>query len=83
MAGIGAYPIVERPRVLGTVAAFGLEAGTGYLSPIGRQLADYALARDVLIRPLGNVVYILPPYCSTADDLHHVYSVLEQFLAER
>jgi adenosylmethionine-8-amino-7-oxononanoate aminotransferase len=83
MAKIAAYPAVTNPRVLGTVAAFDLDAGGGYLSPVGRDLAAFALERDVFVRPLGNVVYLLPPYCSTADDLHTAYSVLEQFLLGR
>jgi adenosylmethionine-8-amino-7-oxononanoate aminotransferase len=79
---LAGHPLVERCRVLGTVAAFNLPDMTtsGYLSPIGRRLADFALERDVLLRPLGDVVYILPPYCSTADELTHVYSVIGQFL---
>jgi adenosylmethionine-8-amino-7-oxononanoate aminotransferase len=37
----------------------------------------------VLLRPLGNVVYVLPPYCTTADDLAVVYRVIERFLEWR
>jgi adenosylmethionine---8-amino-7-oxononanoate aminotransferase len=73
-------PLVTQPRVLGTVAAFDLEVRGGYLSPIGRELASFALAQDVLLRPLGNVVYVLPPYCATVEELDHVYSVIWQFL---
>ncbi len=79
---------IDNARVLGTVAAFNLltpssdaqQADSGYLSTIGPRLAAYALERDILLRPLGDVVYILPPYCSTAQDLTQVYSVIEQFL---
>jgi adenosylmethionine-8-amino-7-oxononanoate aminotransferase len=35
------------------------------------------LNRDVLLRPLGNVIYILPPYCIEAQDLHRAYDVIE------
>jgi adenosylmethionine-8-amino-7-oxononanoate aminotransferase len=81
LALLAQLPGVVRPRVLGTVAAFDIETGdTGYLNPIGRRLADFALGHDVLVRPLGNVVYVLPPYCSSVDDLLHVYSVFGQFL---
>jgi len=81
MATLACNRVVQRPRVLGTIAAFDLSLGDGYLSPVGPELAAFALAQDVLIRPLGNVVYVLPPYCSTADDLDHVYSVLDQFVS--
>ncbi len=54
----------------------------GYLSPVGPELAAYALRAGVLLRPLGNVVYLLPPYCSTAEDLGHAYDVIAGFLGE-
>ncbi len=87
MRRLGSHPMVTNPRVIGTVAAFDL-VGTaghphGYLSAIGSELGTFALARDVLLRPLGDVVYILPPYSTTTDDLRNVYSVIEQFLTSR
>ena len=57
-------------RVLGTVLALDLEAGrSGYLSEVGPALRRFALDRGVLLRPLGNTAYVLPPYCATAADL--------------
>ena len=62
------------PRVLGTVAAFELDAaGMGYLDPVGRELAAFAAGEGVLLRPLGNTVYLLPPYCITPGELEAVY----------
>ncbi len=81
LASIEAHHLVRDARVIGTVAAFDLAVGAGYLSPIGRQLADFALQYDILLRPLGNVVYVLPPFCATETDIAAVYSVIEQFLA--
>jgi adenosylmethionine-8-amino-7-oxononanoate aminotransferase len=67
--------------VLGTVAAFELAAeGEGYLAGIGRALAAHALERDVLLRPLGDTCYLLPPYCTTDEDLAHAYDVIREFL---
>jgi adenosylmethionine---8-amino-7-oxononanoate aminotransferase len=74
------HPAVSTVRQIGTVAAVELKAQAGYLSEIGRELAAYALEHDVLLRPLGNVAYILPPYCITDDELATVYDVLEHFL---
>jgi adenosylmethionine---8-amino-7-oxononanoate aminotransferase len=71
---------VANPRVIGTIAAFDLTVGDGYLAPVGARLAAFALARGVLLRPLGNVVYTLPPYCITAEQLGQVYTVITQFL---
>ncbi len=77
---IAGHPGVRAPRVLGTVAAFELAGEASYLNPVGRALADFALRQGVLLRPLGNVVYLLPPYCTTADDLAQAYAVIGAFL---
>ncbi len=46
----------------------------GYLSQIQPKLYDAFLSQNVLLRPLGNSIYILPPYCSTKDDLDKIYN---------
>ena len=81
------HPWVRHPRVLGTMAAFDLEPPDdatlgGYLDPIGRELGAFALAAGVLLRPLGNVVYTLPPYGITDEQLARVYDVITEFLAQ-
>lgn len=83
LARIASHPLVRRPRVLGTVAAFDLEAGEGYLAPVGPELAAFARDAGVLLRPLGNVVYLLPPYCVTPEEIGNVYGVVERFLETR
>ncbi|HEV2180164.1 MAG TPA: adenosylmethionine--8-amino-7-oxononanoate aminotransferase BioA, partial [Gemmatimonadaceae bacterium] len=77
------HPRVRRTRVLGTVAALDLDGEDGYLSAAGSELAAFALRHGVLLRPLGNVVYVLPPFCTTADDLGVIYRVIERFLEWR
>ena len=69
---------VKRPRCLGTMAAFELNAGeNSYLNPIGKQIQRQCLEQGVYIRPLGNVVYILPPLCITNSELEKCYSAIE------
>ncbi|WP_341881775.1 adenosylmethionine--8-amino-7-oxononanoate transaminase [Synechococcus sp. UW140] len=69
---------VKRPRCLGTMAAFELNAGeNSYLNPIGKQIQGQCLEQGVYIRPLGNVVYILPPLCITNSELEKCYSAIE------
>ena len=53
----------------------------GYLSALGPRLYDFYLSRGVLLRPLGNVVYVLPPYCSTERDLGRAYDAIEESLS--
>jgi adenosylmethionine-8-amino-7-oxononanoate aminotransferase len=79
---LASHPCVTSPRVLGTVAAFNL-GGDGYLNPVGSDLSRFALERGVLLRPLGDVVYVLPPYCTTDAQLDQIYGVITEFLESR
>ena len=68
-------PSVGEVRVIGGVGIVELvsdketrEAG-GYLDGIGPRLFTLLLDRGLLLRPLGNVVYFMPPYCITDDQV--------------
>lgn len=68
-------------RMLGTVAALELRAGdAGYLSKLRSRLYGFFIENGVLLRPLGNVVYVVPPYVTTPDELHRVYDVIGRAL---
>ena len=70
-------------RQIGTIAAMDIVAkDAGYLADIGPRLYRDFLARGLLVRPLGNTIYIMPPYCSTADDLDLVYSAIDELVDE-
>jgi adenosylmethionine-8-amino-7-oxononanoate aminotransferase len=80
---IAANPAVKNARQLGTVTAFEIEATTsGYLSAIGPRLLAFFRERDVLLRPLGNTIYVMPPYCIGEADLDTVYAAAEAGIAE-
>lgn len=78
-----AHPRVRNVRVLGTMLAFEVDADSNYLDPLAPALHAFALDQGVLVRPLGSTVYLLPPYCTTADDLQHAYDVIGRFLESR
>ncbi len=82
IAALASHPRVSNARVLGTVAAVDLDAGGGYLSDIGTQLSTFALAENVLLRPLGNVVYVLPPYCVEEEEIARAWDVVRRFLEQ-
>lgn len=64
-------------RQIGTIGAIELRAeDAGYLSSMRPKLYRFFLDRGVLLRPLGNVVYVLPPYVISPDELHRVYDVI-------
>lgn len=75
------HPAVAEARQIGTVAAIELDVPeAGYLSSLRPVLYQFFLSRGVLLRPLGNVVYVLPPYAMTADELHRVYDTVAESL---
>jgi adenosylmethionine-8-amino-7-oxononanoate aminotransferase len=77
-----AHPAVADVRHIGTVAAIELKVpDAGYLSSLRPRLYEFFLDRGVLLRPLGNVVYILPPYVITREQLGFVYDVIRDSLA--
>jgi adenosylmethionine-8-amino-7-oxononanoate aminotransferase len=43
-------------------------------------LAGFFLERQIILRPLGNTVYVLPPYCTTNEQLEQVYSAIVALL---
>jgi adenosylmethionine-8-amino-7-oxononanoate aminotransferase len=66
-------------RQLGTIAALDLIVNdAGYLADIGPRLYRYFLGRGFLVRPLGNTIYLMPPYCSTEADIEAVYGAIAE-----
>lgn len=66
-------------RQQGTIAALDLVVDTtGYLSEVGPRLKAFFRQRDLLIRPLGNVIYLMPPYCVTEADLDRTYDAIDE-----
>jgi adenosylmethionine---8-amino-7-oxononanoate aminotransferase len=69
---------------MGTIAAIDInnQEKAGYLNNVGRKIRHHAIARGVLLRPLGNVLYLMPPYCITEAELAWVYQQVDSILAE-
>ena len=64
-------------RQIGTIGALELLAkDAGYLSAMRPKLYQFFVQHGVLLRPLGNVVYVLPPYVIEPEGLHRVYDVI-------
>jgi adenosylmethionine-8-amino-7-oxononanoate aminotransferase len=70
-------------RQLGTISAFELSnVRPGYLADIALTLRARLLERGVLLRPLGSTVYVMPPYCTTYDELNAVYAAIVETVDE-
>ncbi|MFE4107380.1 adenosylmethionine--8-amino-7-oxononanoate transaminase [Almyronema epifaneia] len=76
-------PQIERIRCTGAIAAMDLvTAGDpGYFNQIGAQIRQRSLSKGLLLRPLGNVLYLLLPYCITEAELDLIYSGIDEILA--
>jgi adenosylmethionine-8-amino-7-oxononanoate aminotransferase len=73
------HPNVSGLRVTGTIAAFEVAARqSGYHSEVAPILKRYFLERGLLIRPLGNTLYLLPPFCTTEAQLNHAWATIDQ-----
>lgn len=72
---------VRNLRQCGTVSAFDLEVeDAGYLSHLGPKLLASFRDRDILLRPLGNTIYVMPPYCISDEDLEMVLAAIDAAL---
>jgi adenosylmethionine-8-amino-7-oxononanoate aminotransferase len=77
LARLSEHPAFENARQIGTIAAIDLKVeDAGYLAGIGPRLMGYFLDRGVLLRPLGNTIYVMPPYCITPAELDLVYAAI-------
>lgn len=79
------HPKVEKVRQTGTILAWEIISSqkTSYFNDIGKLLYKEFMKRGIILRPLGNVMYLVPPYCITAEELNliyrHIIEVLDCF----
>jgi adenosylmethionine-8-amino-7-oxononanoate aminotransferase len=81
-AEIKGHGFVKEVRQQGTILAIELdrENNSSYFSPLRDKAYAYYLSRGVFLRPLGNTVYIMPPYCITSGELDRVYVAIRDSL---
>jgi adenosylmethionine-8-amino-7-oxononanoate aminotransferase len=86
-ASLSRHPHAGDVRILGDVLAIELvrdrdrRTADGYLDRVGPDLTAQFLARGLLLRPLGNILYFMPPYVITDDEAHWAIDQIEQVLA--
>ncbi len=70
-------------RSLGTILAIELVTieGSSYFSSLRDQLYFAFLEKGILLRPLGNIIYMIPPYCVSERDLKFVYNTIDEVIA--
>jgi adenosylmethionine---8-amino-7-oxononanoate aminotransferase len=70
-------------RVLGSILAIEIRvADASYFSDLRDKIYNYFIENGILLRPLGNIIYILPPYCISQKELDYVYSHITTLLIQ-
>ncbi len=84
MRELSSHPLVQNPRIKGTIAAFTIGTGgdESYLHSVTDIIKKRSVEKGVLIRPLGNVLYYMPPYCTTKQQLAEMYNKTQELLDE-
>ncbi|MBW4693354.1 MAG: adenosylmethionine--8-amino-7-oxononanoate transaminase [Lyngbya sp. HA4199-MV5] len=83
LATLAEHSKLTNLRVTGTIAAMDLVTEQpGYLNQMALEIRKRAIAQGLLLRPLGNVLYLMPPYCITDDELAFVYRGIHTILAD-
>lgn len=79
---IQAHPKVTTTRVLGTIFALEIriESEESYYGTMRNKLYNFFIENGIILRPVGNIVYILPPYIISDEQLQKVYTVVEEAL---
>lgn len=73
----GKHSKLVRCDVLGTILSIEYKIDHGsYHHPLKDQLIEFFRTQQILIRPLGNILYLLPPYCINQDELRKIYSTI-------
>lgn len=77
------YNIVKNARCLGTIVAFEyISDDYDYLNNISQVITTYMLQKGIYMRPLGNTIYLMPPYCITMEELHVVYKAIIKLIKD-
>lgn len=77
-------PKLSHIRSLGTILALEIntEEHTHYLNKASESIAAWFLKRHIIVRPLGNILYVITPYCIRKEELEGLYETMDAFLAE-
>ncbi len=71
------HPLLHGARRIGAIAAIDLKVeDAGYLSEVAPRLRSHALAEGLLLRPLGNTIYLMPPYCASAEEIAQAFAAI-------
>lgn len=74
---------IKNVRCLGTILAFELIHGKDeYLNSISKEVTQFCLENGIYLRPLGNSIYIMPPYCINYAELCGIFEIIHKILTK-
>lgn len=80
---VATNPMVAEVRQTGTILAIEIKTDApSYHSSLRDVMYRFFLDKKIIMRPLGNIIYILPPYCITNDELGYIYSCITELLTQ-
>jgi adenosylmethionine-8-amino-7-oxononanoate aminotransferase len=73
---------ISQVRTVGTILAIELisDEESAYGNSLRKKIYPFFMEKNILLRPLGNVIYMLPPYVISNNDLDYIYQTIEDFL---
>lgn len=76
------HPRIQDLRIRGTILAITVSSSeqTSYLNNLRDKLYHFFLKEGILLRPLGNVIYVMPPYCIQPNELDFIYQKIKEAL---
>ncbi|MCA2668816.1 MAG: adenosylmethionine--8-amino-7-oxononanoate transaminase [Cytophagales bacterium] len=82
-ANVSGFSVIKDVRVCGTILAIELMTNdtSSYYNPIRKKIYSHFLSKGILVRPLGNVMYIVPPYIISMEELQLIQSEIVQFIS--
>ncbi len=83
LASLRSHRRLMNVRQLGTITAMDVRVeDKGYLANIAPGLYGFFLRKGLLLRPLGNTIYLMPPYCTAPGELDTAYEAINEALAQ-
>ena len=76
------YDFLEKFRCMGLISAFEIKNNDGYGSDFSNKLKEKFFESGLIVRPLGNIIYLLPPYCISEEDLRNSYKKIIKIIKD-
>ena len=78
---VSGHIAIAEVRQTGTILAMELKTDSpSYHTGIRDVIYRFFLDKKIILRPIGNIIYILPPYCISNDELQYIYGCIKEFL---